>query len=79
MQIDPLERLVLGSFLLVAGLILVSFHKAIRRADDNWNDRAPWFLQSHPRGRLFEILIILLGALLIFAGIIRLVSAIVQH
>jgi hypothetical protein len=79
MQTDPLERLVLGSFLIVAGLILVIFHKAIRQAEDSWNDRAPWFLQSHPRGRFFEILLILFGVLLIFAGIVRLVSAIVQH
>ena len=78
MQTDPLERLVLGSFLLVAGLILVSFHKAIRRATDNWNDRVPWFLQSQPGGAA-QILAIVIGALLIFAGIARLVSAIVQH
>lgn len=79
MQTDPLERFVLGSFLMVAGLILVIFHKAIRQASDNWNDRVPWFLQSHPRGTFFEILITLIGAILIFAGIARMVSAIVQH
>ena len=78
MQADPLERLVLGSFLLVAGLILVSFNKAIRRATDNWNDRVPWFLQSQSGGAS-QILAIVIGAILIIPGIVRLVSAILQH
>ena len=80
MQPDPLERVVVSAFFTVAGLVLVIFHKAIRRADDNWNDRVPWFLRSHgPRGTFFEILIILFGAILIFAGIANLVGACVQH
>ena len=80
MQADPIERLVLGTFLTIVGLLLVIFRKVIRQADDNWNERVPWFLQSHgPRGAFFEILIILFGAFLIFAGIVNLVSAFVQH
>lgn len=80
MQPDPLERFVLGSFLMVAGLVIVIFHKAIRQADDNWNDRVPWFLQTYgPRGTFFEILVILFGAILIVAGIVNLIGAFVQH
>lgn len=69
MQPNALERFVLGGFLTVVGLVLIIFHKAIREADDNWNDRVPWFLQSHgPRGTFFEVLIILFGAFLSLAG-----------
>ena len=80
MQPNPLERSVLGGFLTVAGLAIVFFRKAIREADDNWNDRVPWFLQSHgPRGTFLEVLIILFGAFLIFAGIVNLFGLFVQR
>jgi uncharacterized membrane protein HdeD (DUF308 family) len=79
MQPDPLERLVLGSFLTVAGLILVIFHKAIKEARDNWNERVPWILQwSPPGGVIFTVSIILIGAFLVTAGIASLISAFVQ-
>ncbi len=80
MQPNALEKLVLGGFFSVAGFALILFHKAIREADENWNDRVPWFLRSHgPRGTFFEVLIILFGAFLILGGIVNLVGAFVQR
>ena len=75
MQGSPLERLVLGSFLTIAGLLLVVFHKAIKEHRDNWNDRVPWFLQwSPPGGIVFTVSVVLFGAILVFTGIVNLVS-----
>jgi len=80
MQADPLERAVLGSFLTVAGLVLVIIHKAIKEHRDNWNERVPWILGWRgPGGVLFTISTILFGAVLIFVGIVNLVGAFVQQ
>jgi hypothetical protein len=80
MQRNALETFVLGVFFTVAGFVLVLFRKAIREADENWNDRFPWFLQSHgPRGAFFEVLIILFGAFLILAGIVSLFGVFVHR
>ena len=65
----------MGSFLTIAGLLLVVFHKAIKEHRDNWNDRVPWFLQwSPPGGIVFTVSVVLFGAILVFAGIVNLVS-----
>ena len=80
MQADLLKKLVLGGVLILVGLGLVVFRKAIRRADDNWNKRAPWLLQTHgPRGDSFEIFMILLAAFLLLVGIINLILPFVQQ
>ena len=48
--------------------------KAIRRADDNWNERTPWLFQTHgPRGDAFEIFIIVVAAFLLLVGIINVI------
>ena len=80
MMADSIKRLLLGVLFNVAGLLLIIFRKAIRRADDNWNERVPWALQSHgPRGTSFEIFLILFGMFLLIAGMINLVLSLVQH
>jgi uncharacterized membrane protein HdeD (DUF308 family) len=75
-----LEKLVLGSCFVIAGLFLIVFHKEIRERNENWNARVPWFLQSSPRGgRILTVIIILLGALLIYFGIAQLLSLLVHQ
>jgi len=79
MSDDSLEKLVLGSLLTIAGLFVIVFHKQLRERSEDWNDRVPWFLQSHPRGgRLLTVMIIIGGALLIYAGIGQLLSSFAQ-
>lgn len=74
MREDSLKQLVLGGVLIVVGLGLVVFRKAIRRVEDNWNKRVPWPLQSHgPRGDSFEGFLILFAAFLLLVGIINLI------
>jgi len=75
---SSVEKLLLGSCLIIAGLFLIVFHKQIRERNDNWNARVPWFLQSHPGGRILTVLIIIFGALLIYVGIAQLLSSFTQ-
>jgi len=73
---NSLEKFVLGSFVTIAGLFLIVFHKELRERSEDWNDRVPWFLQSHPRGgRLLTVMIIIGGAFLIYAGIAEILSS----
>lgn len=72
---DSLERLVLGSFVALAGLFLIVFHKELRERSEDWNARVPWFLQSAtPGGPILTVIIIIFGALLIYAGIAEILS-----
>lgn len=80
MQPNPLERVVLGGVLIVFGLGLIVFHRAIKEHRDNWNERVPWILRwSPPGGIIFTVSVILFGAFLIFAGFAYLVGAFVQQ
>ena len=80
MQADSLKKLALGVVLIVIGLGLIVARKAIRRADDKWNERAPWLLQTHgPRGDSFEIFIIVFATFLLLVGIINLILPFVQQ
>jgi uncharacterized membrane protein HdeD (DUF308 family) len=77
---DSLKQLVLGGVLIVVGLALVVFRKAIRRADDNWNKRVPWPLQTHgPSGDSFEGFLILFGVFVLLVGIINLILPFLQQ
>ena len=79
MQADPLKRLALGGILISVGLGLFVFRKAIRRADDNWNKRVPWLLQTHgPQGDTFEIFMIVVAAFLLLVGVINVILPFVQ-
>jgi hypothetical protein len=72
MPLNPLEKVVMGGLLAVAGLVLIIVRKDLREADENWNARVPWFLQSFgPHGTFFEVLLIIFGAFLLFAGIVN--------
>ena len=73
---SSLEKLLLGGFLTIGGLFLIVFHKQIRERSENWNERVPWFLQSHPPGgRILTVIIIIFGALLIYIGVAQLLSS----
>lgn len=73
---DSLKRFILGGVLTVIGLGLILARKAIRRVDDNWNERAPRLLQTHgPRGDSFEIFIIIFSSFLLLVGIINLIHS----
>ena len=77
---SPLEKLFLGSCCAIAGLFLIVFHKQIKERHDNWNERVPWFLQwSPPGGRILTVIIIGLGALLIYIGIAQLLNSFVRQ
>ena len=76
----PLQTAALSALFIIAGLVIIILHKAIRRADDAWNDRVSWFWRSYgPRGTLFEVLLILFGALLMIIGSVSLIGVVVQH
>jgi hypothetical protein len=75
---NSLEKFVLGSFLTIAGLFLIVFHKELRERNDHWNARVPWFLQSRPGGRIFSVRTIIFGAVLIYVGIAQLLSSFAQ-
>ena len=76
---SSLEKLLLGSCFIIAGLFIIIFHKQIRERRDNWNERVPWFLQwSPPGGRILTAMIIVFGALLIYVGIAQLLSSFAQ-
>lgn len=71
---SPMEKLLYGSCFIIAGLILIVFHKQIRERSDNWNARVPWFLQSGPGGRILTVMILIFGSLLIYDGVEFLIS-----
>ena len=76
MQQNSFDKLVLGSLVALAGLFLIFFHKEIRERSEEWNERVPWFLRSgSPSGRILTVMIIIFGALLIYAGIAQILSS----
>jgi uncharacterized membrane protein HdeD (DUF308 family) len=82
LQADPLGNVWLGAFFTVAGILLIVFHKAIRRSTEDWDElvraaRLSWFFDSEdePRGTFLTIVIIVSGTALILAGIAELVRA----
>jgi hypothetical protein len=76
---NSLGKFILGSFVTIAGLFVIVFHKELRERSEDWNARVPWFLQSHPTGgRILTVMIILAGAGLIYAGIAEILSSFAQ-
>ena len=79
MQADSLKQLVVGVILIVIGFGLIGARKAIRRADDKWNERAPWLLQTHgPRGDAFQIFIIIFASFLVLVGTTNVILPLVR-
>jgi uncharacterized membrane protein HdeD (DUF308 family) len=77
---SSLETLLLGGFLTIGGLFLIVFHKQIRERSENWNERAPWFLKWSPQGgRIFTVMIIMFGALLIYVGVAQVLRLFIQQ
>jgi uncharacterized membrane protein HdeD (DUF308 family) len=83
MQTNPLGNVGLGAFLIVGGILLIVFHKTIRRSTKNWDElvraaRSFWFFDSADdlRGTLLTIVIIVCGAILILGGIGELARAV---
>ena len=83
MKDGPLDRLVIGALLTIAGLAIILLHKPIKEVRDRWQSRARFFdydtmwTGKYTRGGLVftYAVIILFGAVLLAAGVLQIVSA----
>jgi len=86
MQDSPLEKFIVGAFLIVAGLLISILHKSIKERYDWWQSRDwpaglgnAWTGKYTRGGLIFTYLVIILIGLVIFGiGISQIVSAFTQ-
>lgn len=83
MQDGPLDRFVTGSFLIVAGFLIVILHKPIKEWSDWWKSRdspvghGEMWTGKYSRGGLIftYAVIILFGVVLLALGISQIINA----
>lgn len=78
MQINPLEKTVLGVFLIIVGFVMIVFHKQLKQMKDAWYEHLPSVFWRGPTGTLLTLTIIVFGAVSILIGVAQLLLALVQ-
>ena len=74
MEIDPVNKAIVGAFFVVAGLVMVVFHKDVKTFHDEWVGVITQFNPLYPRGRALTILTLVFGVLSIIGGGLVLLS-----
>lgn len=86
MQDSPLEKIIVGALLTLAGLAIILFHRSIKERYDWWQSR-DWpaglggaWTGKYTRGGLIFIyaVIILIGVVFLAIGISQIVSALIS-
>jgi len=65
--------LILGSYLLITGIVMLVFHKPLKRSFDDLLSGIPEGLRQLPRGRSMTVMIIMTGVLSVTGGLALLV------
>jgi len=74
MGLDPLYKALVGGFFVIAGLVMVIFHKDVRTFHDEWVGVLTQFNPLYPRGRGLTIMTLVFGVLSIIGGGLVLLS-----
>jgi uncharacterized membrane protein len=74
-QINPLEKTVLGIFLIIVGLVMIIFHQQLKQMTDDWYEHLPSVIWRGPTGTLLTVTIIVFGAISILIGVTQLLLA----
>jgi hypothetical protein len=75
MRLNSTQGFLLGIILILAGSLLLVFHRSIRERHDRLNQSTPWFFQLGPvNGPLFSVFVIVFAALIILSGILALLG-----
>lgn len=77
METDPLFTALVGGFFVIAGLVMVIFHRDVKTFHDEWVGVVTQFNPLYPRGRAITILTLVFGALSIIGGGLVLLMALV--
>ena len=78
MQINT-EKAVLGTYLIILGLVMIIFHKQLKQMRDDWYEHLPSIISRGPTGTLLTVTIIVFGAVSILIGIALISVAFVQQ
>ena len=77
MQINT-EKAVLGTYLIIVGLVMIIFHKQLKEMKDDWYEHLPSIISRGPTGTLL-VTIIVFGAMSILIGLALISVAFVQQ
>ena|GEM_PF-3423458 len=78
MQINT-EKAVLGTYLIILGLVMIIFHKQLKQMRDDWYEHLPSIISRGPTGTLLTVTIIVFGAVSILIGIALISVAFIQR
>lgn len=74
---DPVSKALIGGFFVIAGLVMVVFHKDVKTFHDEWVGVITQFNPLYPRGRALTIMTLVFGVLSIIGGGFVLLAALV--
>ena len=77
MELDPVYKALVGGFFVIAGLVMVVFHKDVKMFHDEWVGVVTQFNPLYPRGRALTIMTMVFGVLAIIGGGFVLLSVLV--
>ena len=60
MQISPLGKIVLGVYAIIVGLIMIAFHKQLKRMREDWYEHLPAVIWRGPTGTLLTVMLIII-------------------
>ncbi|HEU4712882.1 MAG TPA: hypothetical protein VFS76_15010 [Pyrinomonadaceae bacterium] len=68
MELDPVYKALVGGFFVIAGLVMVVFHKDLKTFHDELVGVITQFNPLYPRGRALTIMTLVFGVLSIIGG-----------
>ena len=74
MEIDPLNKALVGGFFVLAGLVSLIFHRDVKAFHDEWLWVITQFNPLYPRGKALTILGLVFSVLSIIGGGLVLLS-----